>query len=247
MAPKTPSFATFLIVCPTCFFLGIVFSSFPYDYPILWSTEPTTPANYDDIESHLKLLYLSPPLIQRILHIVIFLGLAGIISKLYKPSESNMLFDGASLVLYMCGITVYITNIVKGLRLAAHGKYGNDLAVTPEDTDNILGREDSLKVLAASNTILGLVLVGILVLQAGQWYAERKNAQEEESFRKSQREGAAAGSTGANEEGKKGESVPAKAVEGGEAADVAGAGVSTAVSTAPTPRVTRSSSRKNAR
>jgi ER membrane protein SH3. len=72
-------------------------------------------------------LHASPPLIPRILHIVIFLGLAGLIAKLYKPSESNMLFDGASLVLYMCGITVYIANIVKGLRLVSGGQYGADL------------------------------------------------------------------------------------------------------------------------
>ena len=44
----------------------------------------------------------------------------------------------------------------------------------------VVGREDSLKVLAASNTILALVLVGVLVLQAGQWYAERKEEQEVE-------------------------------------------------------------------
>ena len=45
-----------------------------------------------------------------------------------------------------------------------------------------MGREDSLKVLSASNTILALVLVGVLVLQAGQWYAERKDALEFESL-----------------------------------------------------------------
>jgi len=110
-----------------------------------------------------------------------------------------MLFDGASLVLYMCGITVYIANIVKGLRLVSGGKYGAELAAGPaapaavhgaaaqqtvegENGEQILGREDSLKVLAASNTILALVLVGVLVLQAGQWYAERKDAQEYESL-----------------------------------------------------------------
>lgn len=93
-----------------------------------------------------------------------------------------MLFDGASLVLYMCGVTVYIANIVKGLRLASAGQYGAELASSAEEKDQILGREDSLKVLSASNTILALVLVGILVLQAGQWYAERKDAQEDESI-----------------------------------------------------------------
>lgn len=117
------------------------------------------------------------------LHIVIFVGLAALVAKLYKPTESNMLFDGASLVLYMCGITVYIANIVKGLRLVSAGKYGRDLARPGDgdaDADQILGREDSLKVLAASNTILALVLVGVLVLQAGQWYADRKALQEAE-------------------------------------------------------------------
>jgi hypothetical protein len=155
---------------------------FPYDYPILWSTTPTPASHFDYFEAHLRFLHASPPLIPRILHIVIFLGLAGLVTKLYRPSESNMLFDGASLVLYMCGITVYIANIVKGLRLASAGQYGAELATNPEEKEQILGREDSLKVLAASNTILALVLVGILVLQAGQWYAERKDAQEDESI-----------------------------------------------------------------
>ncbi|GLA57134.1 hypothetical protein AtubIFM54640_003259 [Aspergillus tubingensis] len=202
MAFRNGSFATFLIVCPTSFFLGLIFSLFPYDYPILWSTTPTPATHFDYFESHLRFLHASPPLIPRILHIVIFLGLLGLIMKLYKPSESNMLFDGASLVLYMCGITVYIANIVKGLRLVSGGVYGDELVKNgggngDEGVDveqgQILGREDSLKVLAASNTILALVLVGVLVLQAGQWYAERKEAQEVESFatssKKSSKEG----------------------------------------------------------
>ncbi|KAL1993168.1 hypothetical protein VTN49DRAFT_3117 [Thermomyces lanuginosus] len=184
MALKSGSFATFLIVGPTCFFLGIIFSLFPYDYPLLWSGEPTPPSHYDYLEAHLRFLHASPPLIPRILHIVIFLGFAGLFAKLYKPSESNMLFDGASLVLYVCGVTVYIANIVKGLRLVTGGKYGADLADPDSDDDpsQILGREDSLKVLAASNTILALVLVGVLVLQAGQWYAEKKDQQEYEKL-----------------------------------------------------------------
>ncbi|XRM47902.1 Protein csh3 [Aspergillus tubingensis] len=211
MAFRNGSFATFLIVCPTSFFLGLIFSLFPYDYPILWSTTPTPATHFDYFESHLRFLHASPPLIPRILHIVIFLGLLGLIMKLYKPSESNMLFDGASLVLYMCGITVYIANIVKGLRLVSGGVYGDELVKNggggggDEGVDveqgQILGREDSLKVLAASNTILALVLVGVLVLQAGQWYAERKEAQEVESFATSSKKGSKEGEKEGGSEG----------------------------------------------
>ena len=106
-----------------------------------------------------------------------------------------MLFDGASLVLYMIGIIVYVTNIVKGLRVVSSGDYGQAELVEGEvvigATTGInmegvkgIGREDSLRVLSASHTILALVLVGVLVLQSGQWYAERKERQEMERMKK---------------------------------------------------------------
>ena len=127
------------------------------------------------------------------MHIITAVGLIGLIGKLYKPSESNMLFDGGSLVLYMIAIVVYLTNIVKGLRIVSMGTYGEGIqamsqdrlddidlqtGIDQENGQSVLGREDNLKVLAASNTILALVLVGLLVLQIGQWYAERAEENE---------------------------------------------------------------------
>ncbi|KAF2200002.1 Shr3 amino acid permease chaperone [Delitschia confertaspora ATCC 74209] len=181
---KPNSFATFLIIGPTCFFLGMLFSNLPYDYNVLWTTPADREPYFQILENHLKFLHASPPIISRILHIVIGTGLLGFITKLYRPSEANMLFDGASLVLYMAGITVYITNIVKGLRVVTAGIYGKVAAIetgAPDDAEYI-SREDSLRVFAASNTILGLVLVGVLVLQAGQWYALRKEEAEIEDM-----------------------------------------------------------------
>lgn len=176
------SFATFMIIGPTCFFLGMLFSSFPYDYPLLWTSVVTPDSYYDQLETHLKFLHASPPIIPRILHIAISVGFCGFFIKLFKPSEANLLFDGASLVLYVVGVVVYITNIVKGLRVVTLGVYGQ----TESDTELVIGREDSLRVLAASNTILALVLVGVLVLQAGQWYAERKEQDDVAKFEKEQ-------------------------------------------------------------
>ncbi|KAF2842847.1 secretory component protein [Patellaria atrata CBS 101060] len=185
MAGGTGSFATFLIIGPTCFFLGILFSSFPYDYNVLWTTPPDREPYFQLLENHLRFLHASPPLISRILHIAIGTGILGFLIKLYKPSEANMLFDGASLVLYMVGITVYIANIVKGLRLVTSGTYGaqelveGEIVASGENGEpEFINREDSLRVLAASNTILALVLIGVLILQAGQWYAQRKEQAE---------------------------------------------------------------------
>lgn len=172
----------------------MVFALFPYDYNVLWNTPPDRAPYFNLQETHLKFLHSSPPLISRILHIVIGTGLLGFFTKLYKPSESNMLFDGASLVLYMCGITVYIANIVKGLRVVTAGTYGQSELVEgeaetgPFGKPEYVGREDSLRVMAASNTILALVLVGVLVLQAGQWYAQRKEEVEMEAMDKAAEE-----------------------------------------------------------
>ncbi len=144
-------------------------------------------------------------------------GLLGFFIKLYKPSEANALFDGASLVLYMVGITVYVANIVKGLRVVSAGAYGlteGESAVGSEHESGtmggnggggggnsegaVVGREDSLRVLAASNTILALVLVGVLVLQAGQWYAERKEKEELEKMNAEREEKGRGGAVGGN-------------------------------------------------
>ncbi|KAF2280688.1 Shr3 amino acid permease chaperone [Westerdykella ornata] len=184
MASKTDSFATFLIIGPTCFFLGILFSSFPYDYNVLWTTPPNRDIYFNILEDHIKFLYASPPIISRILHIAIGTGLVGFLTKLYRATEANYLFDGASLVLYFAGILVYLTNIVKGFRVVTAGIYGavpEDQLAEGEENDYI-SREDTLRVFAASNTILALVLVGVLVLQAGQWYALRKEEREMEEM-----------------------------------------------------------------
>lgn len=177
----------------------MLFCAFPYDYPLLWTSNPTPPEIFDQVEAHLKFLHASPPIIPRILHIIIGIGFSGFFIKLYKPSEANLLFDGASLGLYLIGVIIYVTNIIKGLRIVSAGLWEEILLegarhVQQQDADGMVGvgREDSLRVLAASNTILALVLVGVLVLQAGQWYAERKDRDDSVKYEREQKEKVAA-------------------------------------------------------
>lgn len=182
----------------TCFFLGILFAQLPYDYNVLWTTPIDRASYFDILESHIKFLYASPPIVSRILNLAIGTGLLGFLIKLFKPNQANMLFDGASLVLYMAGITVYLTNIVKGFRVVTAGIYGEmDKAapgeITEEDMGDYISREDTLRVFAASNTILALVLVGVLVLQAGQWYAKRAEEKEIREFERMAEEKKGAG------------------------------------------------------
>ncbi|KAK6538897.1 hypothetical protein TWF694_010454 [Orbilia ellipsospora] len=161
------SFWTYLIVCPTSFILGILFTNWSYDFPLLWTSTPLTPELIKSIETHYVMLYDSPPLIGRVLHAIILIALAAFVVKLYKPSESNALFDGASLVLFMVAVIVYGSNTIKGMQIIKSGDYGDEIP-----------QVQSLQVVAASNTIMALVLIGVLLLQAGQWYAEKKEKEE---------------------------------------------------------------------
>ncbi|KAI8936041.1 hypothetical protein NX059_007542 [Plenodomus lindquistii] len=192
------NFAQFLVVGPTCFFLGILFAQLPYDYNVLWTLPEDRTTYFTILEEHIKFLYASPPIVSRILNIAIGTGILGFLIKLFKPNQANMLFDGASLVLYMAGITVYLTNIVKGFRVVTAGVYGDVSKANPgelseDDAADYISREDTLRVFAASNTILALVLVGVLVLQAGQWYAKRAEEKELAEFERQAEEKKTAG------------------------------------------------------
>ena len=98
-----------------------------------------------------------------------------------------MLFDGASLVLYVGAIIMYLTNTVRGLKVVGERAYETKIPVDAETArvgDYVeVSREEGLSVLAANNAILALMLLGVLVLQCGQWYADRKQKQEEAAMK----------------------------------------------------------------
>jgi hypothetical protein len=93
------------------------------------------------------------------LHAVIGTGIFGHIVKLYKPNETNYLFDGASLMLYMVAVVVYGTSILHGILLDRGTKEGLQ-SIQTGDFDEGLTKADTLRVIAASHVILAVVLIG---------------------------------------------------------------------------------------
>jgi len=79
-----------------------------------WKGPIPSPEAVAASEAHYILLANAPRVINVMLHAVIGVGLMGHIVKLYKPNESNYLFDGASLVLYMVAVVLYGTSVVGG-------------------------------------------------------------------------------------------------------------------------------------
>lgn len=156
-----PGLASLVIVASTSFALGIVFTNWSADHDVLWISNDPTVESINASELHYILLAKCPRIMHIFLNCVVGVGIIAHLAKLYRGQEYNVLFDGASLVLYMIGVILYGSSSMTGIRSIRDGEYGD------------LSKADSLRVLAASHVILAVVLIGVLILQGGGWYAER--------------------------------------------------------------------------
>lgn len=168
---------TALIIGSTCFGLGAVYSSLPYDLHTLWTfggekAIETSIAHYAQWGN-------SPMYIHYILHGVALLGLIGSFIKLYKPNDDAKYFEYGSLGLFMVGLIIYLTNLRVGVNSCLSGQWG--------EVDPATG----VNVIAASQVMIILVLVGVLVLQGGLYYAEWYDNKLKEEFYKQEAEEAA--------------------------------------------------------
>lgn len=171
MPTKATSLATGLILCATSFSLGAMYTNWAYDYETLWLSNPS-PSSFTASLAHYKTLATMPNFLKHVHHFVMFLGLTGLVAKLYRPSESNWLFDGGSVLLYVIGIAFYLTNIRTGAIASITGEWG--------DVDEFTG----INVLAATEVFIAIVLIGVIGLQFGQYLAEREDDKIRENARK---------------------------------------------------------------
>ena len=82
-----------------------------------WAGPTPSAAAVAGAEAYYSLLSKAPRIMSVMLHAVIGVGICGHLVKLYKPNESNYLFDGASLVLYMIATVLYGTSVISGTPL----------------------------------------------------------------------------------------------------------------------------------
>lgn len=148
---------TALIICATSFGLGAIYGNLPYDFYTLWSYEE---GGFDRSLAHYQAWGNAPMRVHHILHGVALFGLLGCFIKLYKPHPEVKYFEYASLGLMMVGIVIYLTNLRIGVNSALVGEWG--------EVDMPTG----INVVAASQFMAVVALVGVLVLQGGLYYAE---------------------------------------------------------------------------
>ncbi|PPQ94630.1 hypothetical protein CVT25_009361 [Psilocybe cyanescens] len=163
------------ILTPVSFFL---------DHRLLWG-ELTEEVVADGFQFYTT-FFNAPPAIKALLHGMVGIGLIGFLAKLHKWTESAVFFDGSSLAAYVFAIVVYLTVTVNALRTIV------------DPVKNEESREDqimAMRVLAAANVIIIASLGFILLLQAGQEWAQRTEAQAIADYEAEERKKATATAT----------------------------------------------------
>lgn len=144
------------------------------DHFTLW-VNPVTDQALLNAETYYQLLYKAPPIHRAVLHAVICFGLVAHAIKLYGGNQSNLLFDSGSLILYVAGVIIYMVYLVQGM-LHVHKNPFLQLAGLQaifQHNYTPLSKLDTLQILAVSQVVLALILMGILVLQSSQFCAEQ--------------------------------------------------------------------------
>ncbi|CAE6529650.1 unnamed protein product [Rhizoctonia solani] len=169
------------VLSSVSFFLGILFICFNVDHKVLYAA-PLTDKIVDDGFEFYTTFYNAPGAVKALLHAMMGLGILGLVAKLHKWDESALFFDGTSLAAFMFGIILYASVVIPALRII----------VIPLDSDGRKERIESLRILAAANTLIVICLVAVLVMQAssnsaGQEYARRYEEREMRKIQEQER------------------------------------------------------------
>ncbi|KNC30285.1 hypothetical protein FF38_11045 [Lucilia cuprina] len=155
--------ATGAMLVASGFILGAIYANWSYDYYLLW-VSPTPADMLEKALEHYRLKATQPAILHHVLHAVFLFGGLSAVVKLFKPSESNTLFDGGSLFLFFICVVFYITNMIP----ASYSLNSGDWA----DIDS----ETGVKYIGASQILMVFTIIGVLALQFGQWWASNEDA-----------------------------------------------------------------------
>ncbi|SCU87296.1 LADA_0E03136g1_1 [Lachancea dasiensis] len=184
---------TGLILAASSFIFGVFYANQAYDYHILFNPR-VGQTDFDNSLHHYQLLSQTPLPIFGGLVFVASVGLIGCLIRIFKPNPDLQAFEYATLVMYVVGICLFVTNIKTGVDSSVSGNWG-------EVTQN-----QGLAVIASSNILLLVVFLGVIVLQAGLWYSNWEFQQRLQKFYAEEKAAAAAATTATSSEPKPKES-----------------------------------------
>lgn len=153
------SLSSTIIVMSTCFIMGVFYSNLSYDSRILFNSGVPTDQDFDLVLSHYQTLHATPKYLLFGLAFVASLGILGHIVRTFKPNPDLQYFEYGSLILYVLGICLFLTNIKTGIECSITHQWGE------------VDEHQGLAVLGSSNVILLCIFLGVVFIQGGLWWS----------------------------------------------------------------------------
>lgn len=165
-----------VVVCVTSFLLGSLFTHWTADSLTLWKS-PVTDENLWTAALYYSILTKGPVQIFYVLFGIIILGGTTIFWSFNDLEAGNLMFDGGSIFLYGVAVIMYAYSVIPNLM----DKF---TAIPPHhmmDAFPRLLRTPTLD-LASNHLVCSVALTGVLILQAGRWWAELADGDDEEGY-----------------------------------------------------------------
>ncbi|KAH9842560.1 Shr3 amino acid permease chaperone [Rhodofomes roseus] len=174
-----------VVICATAFLLGLLFTHWTADSLTLWKSPDTqTDARLWAAAAYYAVLARMPAWLAYIYAGVAAVGSLTILWSLRDGRAGNLMFDGGSIFLYGAAIYVYINDVLPNIST------NFTFLVFPSQTPSISGstsqhspsaslppfpaylHEPTFQ-LASSHLVCSVMLTGVILLQAGRWWAEQ--------------------------------------------------------------------------
>jgi len=154
--------------------LGTLFTHWIADSLTLWKS-PVTDEHLWTAALYYSILTKGPVEILYFLSAVVVLGATTILWSLRDGEAGNLMFDGASIFLYCTTVVMYLYSVFPNL----FAKFTSLPSHQLKDPIPYSLRTSTLE-LASNNLVCSVALTGVLALQAGRWWAERADPDEDD-------------------------------------------------------------------
>ncbi|KAG9318880.1 Shr3 amino acid permease chaperone [Chiua virens] len=155
-----------IVVCVTSFLLGSLFTHWIADSLTLWKS-PITDEHLWTAASYYSILTKGPVQVLYVLLAIAALGGTTIFWSFRDGEAGNLMFDGGSIFLYGITVILYMHSVLPSLC----EKFTSIPIHTAKDAFPRALRSPTLD-LASNHLVCSVALTGVLILQAGRWWAE---------------------------------------------------------------------------
>ncbi|EPQ58613.1 hypothetical protein GLOTRDRAFT_127110 [Gloeophyllum trabeum ATCC 11539] len=163
------------VVCVTSFLLGTLFTHWIADSLTLWKSPEISDEHLWTAAAYYSILARMPEYLLYFLTATACLGGITILWSLGDGQAGNLMFDGGSIFLYGSAAAVYLYSVLPTLSTFKSLPLHTASTVYPPNLRTL-----TLD-LASNNLICSVALTGILLLQAGRWWAENRDGNDDDA------------------------------------------------------------------